>query len=237
MQIPNHLKKIQQRSNSIPRYSPTISCLLTCQCSQTSFLKPSRQSCPLVFMPRKCPPPPNILASSECLIASSGFQFLAVSHFLLQGAASHCSTPVSALAFRNARGRVSTGSESPLSVQGPAGISTREGPPIAFFLTVLIPQLGALSICPTSLHAPLELGPLLGGWQMRETQGQGATVACGYWDSSKCAWRLGWLGQAGLGTPFLLFVIHWMLAGPQAWERINSTKMVKGKVIPPPSNP
>lgn len=45
-------------------------------------------------------------------------------------------------------------------------------------------------------------------------------MAGGHRDSAQCAWGLCWLGQAGLRTPFLLFVFHWVVcwtSGLEVW--------------------
>lgn len=46
-------------------------------------------------------------------------------------------------------------------------------------------------------------------------------MAGGHGDSAQCAWGLCWLGQAGLRTPFLLFVFHWVLLGLRSGKEDN----------------
>lgn len=53
-------------------------------------------------------------------------------------------------------------------------------------------------------------------------------MAGGHGDSAQRAWGLCWLGQAGLRTPFLLFVLHWVLLDPRSGKEDNEG----GKIIP-----
>lgn len=46
-------------------------------------------------------------------------------------------------------------------------------------------------------------------------------MAGGHRDSAQCAWGLGWLGQTGLRTPFLLFVFHWVLSDLRSGKEDN----------------
>lgn len=62
---------------------------------------------------------------------------------------------------------------------------------------------------------------------MREAQGQRTTVAGGHRDPAECSWGHSWLGQAGLGTPFLLLVLHQCWLGLRPREGGSPTEMAK----------
>lgn len=55
----------------------------------------------------------------------------------------------------------------------------------------------------------------------------------GHGDSAQCAWGLCCLGQAGLRTPFLLFVFHWVLLDLRSGKEDNEG--AKSSLHPAPS--